>query len=135
MCASDNGPELTGMTVLRFGKDRQIEWHYIAPGKPTQNAVIESFNARLRDEFLNETLFTSLTQFKVMLAMWKDDYKNARPHSALGNLRPTEYANRSDPAPQRTGRDAALCRGPRARPVASPSSMGSHITRTFPITG
>jgi transposase InsO family protein len=62
MCVSDNEPELTGMTVLRFSQERQIEWHYIAPGKPTQNAFIESFNARLRDELLNETLFTSLAQ-------------------------------------------------------------------------
>ena len=62
MCVSDNGTELTGMAVLRFRQERQIEWHYIAPGKPTQNALIESFNARLRDELLNETLFTSLAQ-------------------------------------------------------------------------
>src|SRR4051794_2630089 len=62
MCLSDNGTELTGMTVLRFSQEKQIGWHYIAPGKPTQNAFIESFNARLRDELLNETLFTSLAQ-------------------------------------------------------------------------
>ena len=91
MCVSDNGPELTGMTLLRFSLKRQIEWHYIAPGKPTQNAFIESFNARLRDELLNETLFTSLAQVRAVLATWQDDYNNARPHSALGNLTPTEY--------------------------------------------
>jgi len=49
------------MAVLRFSQEKQIEWHYIAPGKPSQNAFIESFNARLRDE-LNETLFSSLAQ-------------------------------------------------------------------------
>jgi transposase InsO family protein len=58
MCLSD----MTGMAVLRFSQERQIEWHYIAHGKPTQNAFIESFNARLCDELLNETLFTSLAQ-------------------------------------------------------------------------
>src|SRR4029077_13945819 len=99
----DNGPELTGMTVLRFSQERQIEWHYIAPGKPTQNAFIESFNARLRDELFNETLFTSLAQVRAMLATWKDDYNNARPHSALGNLTPIEYADRSVRGPQRRG--------------------------------
>jgi putative transposase len=52
MCVSDNGTELTGMAVLRFSQEMRIEWHYIAPGKPTQNAFIESFNARLRDELL-----------------------------------------------------------------------------------
>ncbi|MGC0397212.1 hypothetical protein ABIF91_009624 [Bradyrhizobium sp. USDA 241] len=103
MCLSDNGTELTGMAVLRFSQERQIEWHYIAPGKPTQNAFIESFNARLRDELLNETLFTSLAQARAVLAAWKDDYNNARPHSALGNLTPTEYAKRNALGPQRDG--------------------------------
>jgi putative transposase len=111
MCVSDNGPELTGMTLVRFSLARQIESHYIAPGKPTQNAFIESFNARLRDELLNETLFTSLAQVRAVLATRKDDYNNARPHSAPGNLTPTEYANRSAPGPQRGW---TLCRGLRA---------------------
>jgi len=60
MIASDNGTELTSMAMLRWSKNQQIEWHYIAPGKPQQNAFVESFNARLRDELLNETLFGSL---------------------------------------------------------------------------
>lgn len=59
MCVSDNGTELTGSAVLRWCHDMRIEWHYIARGKPTQNAFIESFNARVRDELLNETLFTA----------------------------------------------------------------------------
>lgn len=67
-------------------------WHYIAPGKPTQNAFIESFNGRLRDELLNETLFRSLDHAREVLALWKDDYNTIRPHSALGNLPPTIYA-------------------------------------------
>ena len=83
MCVSDNGPELTGMTLLRFSLERQIEWHYIAPGKPTQNAFIESFNARLRDELLNETLFTSLAQVRAVLATWKDDYNRASEHPSV----------------------------------------------------
>ncbi|SCB56109.1 Integrase core domain-containing protein [Bradyrhizobium shewense] len=56
------------MAVLRFSQERQIDWHDIAPGKPTQNAFIESFNARLPDEFLNETLLTSLAQARAVLA-------------------------------------------------------------------
>src|SRR5258705_8520446 len=60
------------------------DWHYIAPGKPTQNAFIESFNGRLRDELLNETLFTSLAQARVALGCWRADYNDARPHSQLG---------------------------------------------------
>ena len=57
---SDNGTELTSMAILKWSKDRKVDWHYTAPGKPTQNAFVESFNGRLRrDECLNETLFTS----------------------------------------------------------------------------
>jgi len=134
MCVSDNGPELTGMSVLRFSQERQIEWHYIAPGKPTQNAFIESFNARLRDELLNETLFTSLAQVRAMLASWKDDYNNARPHSALGNLTPTEYADRSAPGPQRGG-TLRYAEGSAPRPIAPPSPMGSNVIGTLPIVG
>lgn len=130
MCLSDNGTELTGMAVLRFSQERQIEWHYIAHGKPTQNTFIESFNARLRDVLLNETLFTSLAQACAALATWKDDYNNARLHSALGNLTPTEYANRSDPRPQRGG---TLRYAP--RPVAARSPMSSNVTGTLPIAG
>jgi transposase InsO family protein len=57
---SDNGTELTRMAMLRWSQERQLEWHYIAPGKSQQNAIVESFNGRLRDELLNEALFTSL---------------------------------------------------------------------------
>lgn len=57
MGVSGNGTELTSMAILCWSQERNIEWHYIAPGKPQQNAFIESFNGRLRDEFLNETLF------------------------------------------------------------------------------
>ena len=57
---SDNGTELTTSAILRWSQERRVEWHYIAPGKPMQNGFVESFNGRLRDECLNETLFTSL---------------------------------------------------------------------------
>jgi putative transposase len=60
MIVSDNGTELTSMAILKWSKERHVEWHYTAPGKPTQNAFVESFNGKLRDECLNETLFTSL---------------------------------------------------------------------------
>lgn len=59
--------------MLRWSQDRQVEWHYIAPGKPTQNAFVESFNGRIRDECLNETLFSSLPHARAVLAAWKND--------------------------------------------------------------
>jgi putative transposase len=71
---------------------RDVEWHYIAPGKPQQNGFIESFNARLRDECLNETIFTSLAQARSVLAAWRHDYNHHRPHSSLGNKTPAEMA-------------------------------------------
>ena len=63
-------------------------WHYIAPGKPLQNAYCESFNGRLRDECLNETVFTSLRQARAVLTAWRADYNHVRPHSALGGCAP-----------------------------------------------
>lgn len=71
---SDNGTELTSNEILKFVDDHKFDWHYIVPGKPTQNAFIESFNGRLRDELLNETLFPSLHHARVMLAALRKDY-------------------------------------------------------------
>ena len=133
MCVSDNGTELTGMAVLRWCQEIRIEWHYIAPGKPTQNAFIESFNGRLRDELLNETLFTSLAQARAVLAAWKDDYNNVRPHSSLGDLTPSEFIDRSACRPQR-GEALRYAGGSAPRPVASPSPLGSNVTGT-PLIG
>ena len=83
MCVSDNGTELTGMAILRWSQDTCVEWHYIAPGKPQQNAFIESFNGRLRDELLNETLFTSLSHVREALAIWREDYNPASQHPSV----------------------------------------------------
>ncbi len=85
---SDNGTELTSVAVLRWSQDRAVAWHYIAPGKPQQNAFVESFNGRLRDECLNETMFTSLRHARAVLAAWQQDYNRVRPHSALGGQTP-----------------------------------------------
>ncbi len=91
---SDNGTELTSMAILKWCQQTGIEWHYIAPGKPTQNAFVESFNGRFRDELLNETLFSSLAEARTAIANWREDYNNHRPHSALGNVPPAEFATK-----------------------------------------
>jgi putative transposase len=90
-CISDNGTELTSMAVLRWSQERRVDWHYIAPGKPQQNAFVESFIGRLRDECLNETAFSSLGEARTLLADWRDDYNRVRPHSALANRTPEEF--------------------------------------------
>ena len=89
---SDNGTKFTSMAILRWSQDHQIDWHYIAPGKPMQNGFIESFNGSFRDECLNETLFSSQAEARDRIAAWKEDYNTHRPHSSLGNLTPTEFA-------------------------------------------
>ena len=73
-------------------QERRVEWHYIAPGEPTQNAFVESFNGRLRDECLNETLFMSLAQVRAVLAAWRDDYNAVRPRSSHGYAAPAAFA-------------------------------------------
>ncbi len=85
---SDNGTELTSSAVLAWSQDRGVGWHYIAPGKPQQNAFVESFNGKLRDECLNETLFTSVRQARAILSAWQQDYNEVRPHSGLGGRTP-----------------------------------------------
>ncbi|BCI68139.1 transposase [Acetobacter aceti] len=92
MIVSDNGTEFTSHAILKWADGMQIEWHYIAPGKPQQNGFVESFNGRLRDECLNETLFTSLTHARQILADWREDYNTVRPHSQLNGRTPDQVA-------------------------------------------
>ena len=131
---SDNGTEFTSMAILRWAQEVRIAWHYIAPGKPNQNAFVESFNGRLRDELLNETLFISIVQARDVLAAWQEDYNTVRPHSALGNLPPAHYAKLSVPTMQRDGTLRSLG-GSAPRPVASPSHTGSNEERILLQTG
>ncbi len=89
MIVSDNGTALTLNAVLAWSGGAGVEWHYIAPGKPTQNAFVESFN--VRDELLNETLFFTIGQARAIFARWVDDYNTERPHSSLGYATPTAF--------------------------------------------
>lgn len=89
---SDNGTEFTSMAILKWCQETNVEWHYIQPGKPMQNGFVESFNGSFRDECLNETLFSSLSQARYHITEWKEDYNQNRPHSSLGNLTPIEFA-------------------------------------------
>ncbi len=92
---SDNGTEMTSNAILKWSQETNINWHYIAPGKPMQNGFVESFNGKLRDECLNETLFEDLHHVRKILAAWKHDYNHIRPHSSLNGLSPIMALNKN----------------------------------------
>jgi putative transposase len=133
-CVSDNGTELTSMAILRWTQQTRVEWHYIAPGKPTQNAFAESFNGRLRDECLNEHWFESLADARSKIEAWRIDYNTVRPHSSLGNIPPATYAKSGAPDTQRGG-TLRSTGGYAPRPVAPPSQAGSNDERAPPSIG
>ena len=95
MIVSDNGTEFTSNACFAWQQGRRIEWRYIAPGKPMQNGFVESFIGRLRDECLNERLFTSYRHARDNIEEWRIDYNVNRPHTSLDGLTPLEYATRS----------------------------------------
>ena len=92
MIVSDNGTEFTSNAMLAWAQDNKVFWHFIAPGKPMQNGFCESFNGRMRDELLNESLFIDLDQARRLIGAWVTDYNTARPHSSLGYKTPAAYA-------------------------------------------
>ncbi len=88
---SDNGPEFVATAVLRWLTDSGIDTAYIAPGKPWQNGVDESFNGKFRDECLNMEWFRSRAEAVVVIETWRRHYNEVRPHSSLGYLTPSEF--------------------------------------------
>ncbi|WP_156139588.1 IS3 family transposase [Sphingomonas sp. 35-24ZXX] len=125
MIVSDNGTELTSNAVLAWCGQSGVEWHYIAPGKPMQNGYVESFNGRMRDELLNETLFMSLAHARVEIAAWVEDYNRERPHSSLGYATPAAFAaelNKQWPASLRPT-------GSATQPIASTALMRKTTAR------
>jgi putative transposase len=88
----DNGPEFIAGVIAEWAKRQQAQCVFIDPGSPWQNAWIESFNGRIRDECLNTEQFDSLLEAKVVINDWRHDYNTRRPHSSLGNLAPADYA-------------------------------------------
>jgi putative transposase len=88
----DNGPELTSRVLDQWAYEHGVELRFIDPGKPVQNAFIESFNGRFRDECLNQHWFLSLPQARRVVEAWRRDYNQDRPHSSLGYRTPDEFA-------------------------------------------
>ena len=89
---TDNGPEFTGRAMLTWAHRHGIALRLIEPGKPNQNAYVESFNGRFRDECLNEHWFTSLAHARAVIEAWRREYNDERPKGSLGGLTPTEFA-------------------------------------------
>jgi transposase InsO family protein len=131
MIVSDHGTEFTSNAILAWSKDQRVEWHYIAPGKPMQNGFCESFNGRMRDELLNETLFFGLDHARTAIAEWADDYNERRPHSALGYITPAAYAANLTATDDRLRNPDQL----RRSSVAPPAPLGVQNPETLTAAG
>lgn len=88
----DNGPEFISRALDAWAHENKVKLRFIQPGKPVQNAYIESFNGKLRDECLNEHMFIDLRDARNKIEAWRKDYNSIRPHSSLNNLTPEEFA-------------------------------------------
>jgi len=131
MIVSDNGTEFTSNAAIGWAGTAKIDWHYIDPGKPTQNGFVESFNGRMRDELLNETLFFSLAHAKAAIARWAVDFNTCRPHSALGYLTPAAHAANLTATNDRLRNPDQL-----RRSFVAPPALSRHVDqRTLPIAG
>ena len=89
---TDNGKEFCGKAMVVWAHQRGVQLRLIQPGKPNQNAYVESFNGRLRDECLNEHWFTHLLHVRTVIETWRREYNEERPKKALGGLTPSAYA-------------------------------------------
>jgi len=89
---TDNGKEFCGRAMIQWAHEKGVTLRLIEPGKPNQNAYIESFNGRLRDECLNEHWFPNLMQARALIEAWRREYNEERPKNALGGMTPTAYA-------------------------------------------
>src|SRR5215210_5002321 len=122
----DNGPELTAHALRDWCRLTRAETAFIEPGAPWQNPFVESFNARVRDELLDVEQFSGLAEARVVIADWREDYNQHRPHSALGMQAPSTFA--ATWVPDRRARPGAAA----PRPTASSSRHPAADPDTFP---
>jgi putative transposase len=104
----DNGPEFTSRALDEWAYRRRVRLLFITPGRPIENAYIESFNGKFRDECLNEHWFLSLDEVRATTESWRIDYNRDRPHSSLGHLTPEEFAIRSCTQPSTQSQQSYL---------------------------
>jgi len=91
----DNGPELTSKAMFFWTQSRHIKLQFIQPGKPTQNAFVESLNGKFRNECLNRHWFKTLDEARMKIDSWREHYNNVRPHSSLGYIPPVEFSKQA----------------------------------------
>jgi putative transposase len=87
----DNGPEFAGTALDAWAAQHGVHLHFIQPGKPVQNAFIESFNGKFRDECLNEHWFVTLQEAQLVIEAWRREYNEERTHSGIGDITPHEF--------------------------------------------
>ncbi len=129
---SDNGPEFVSRAVDQWAYEQGLHWHTIQPGRPMENGYVESFNGRFRDECLNENWFCDLADAREKIAQWKQDYNQARPHSALGYRTPEEFAKAATTGCGKDGGSATLENA--ARFPLSPSHDGCESVANMAIS-
>ena len=125
----DNGPEMTANAIRDWCRFSRAGSAYIEPGSPWQNPYVESFGGRVRDELLAVELFSCLTEARVLIEDWRQDYNHRRPHSALGMMTPVAYAA--------GWREAHLTAAPasaelRRRYASAPFDAGGSLTLQVP---
>jgi putative transposase len=120
---TDNGPEFTCIALDAWARSQGIHLHWIDPGKPVQNAYIESFNGRFRDECLNQHHFLDLGDARALIEGWRQDYNELRPHTSLGGKTPEDFlvdlAGRMRPAKSKPNRQLTLFEEPQLSPGLS----------------
>jgi putative transposase len=90
---TDNGPEFTGKAIHLWAQSAKVHLHHIQPGKPMQNAFIESFNGTFRDDCLNQHWFSSIAEARLLIEHWRNEYNRLRPHSSIGRIPPDSFAS------------------------------------------
>jgi putative transposase len=131
MIVSDHGTEFTSNAILSWANENKIDWQYIAPGKPMQSSFCESFNGRMRDELLNETLFLSLKHAREKIGVWASEYNHRRLHLSLGYKTPSQYAAKLNATGDRLRNPDQL----RRSPVAQSKPLGVLTAETLIVAG
>ena len=117
----DNGPEFTSKALFLWAQRMEVRLRFIQPGKPSQNALVESFNGKFRDACLNEQWFVDLAEARHRIEAWRIHYNTVRPHSSLGFLSPEQFRLALEQAPDTAGRVAGS-----AQPANGPLSSNPH---------